>query len=309
MGTMHMQTMYGREQMDHPEPNGNHTNEYERTNARILLVEDYATTRLMITHLLRCAGYQVTTASDGETAINMLQNEQFDVAIVDIILGDVDGIEVLHVAKQQPYNPQVILLTGCGTLETCMAALRYGAYDYLLKPCADDNLLQCIESARNKHTAEQQIKRAIHTLSTVFTSELPAPSYETTTPNPAAPPADTTESVTNSSPPTTTEPPPHTNHLVIGSLVIGTTRYKVWFKNEQLPITPIEYSLLFLLAQTPGQARHYWEIVWHTHQLKTNNTEAQGLLRSHVRNLRKKLDPGYLVNERGVGYKLVDPNA
>lgn len=298
-----MQGKYGDEELDQPDPPLPPQQQRTHMGARILLVEDYDKTRLMIAHLLRRAGYQVTPAAQGESAINLLQSEQFDLVLADILMEDVDGIEVLHVAKQQSYNPQVILLTGCGTLETCMAALRYGAYDYLLKPCTEEDLLQCIEAALNKYTAEKQIKQAIHTLSTAFICDLPVSSMDDPD---QAELSRLPRSASNASPRHSPQRPP-SDKQIIGSLVLGTTRHKVWFKGKLLQITPTEHALLSFLAETPGEPRPYSDIVWHTHQLKVSSTEAQNLLRPHVRNLRKKLDSLHLVNERGVGYKLVDP--
>ncbi|NJN65964.1 MAG: response regulator transcription factor [Chloroflexaceae bacterium] len=255
---------------------------------RILLVEDHDKTRNMLAHLLASTGYHVTQAPNGEIALELLKQEPFDIILTDIVMGNVDGIEVLYTARQLVPRPAVILLTGHGTLETCIAALREGAFDYLLKPCSDEQLLRCIAAALHQYHAEQRVRRAVETLAVAFTDP-PEPLRNTDSANLVPEP----------------EPsPPQT----IGSLIIGATRQSVRFHGQPVPITPIEFSLLRFLAVTPGQPATYCDIVRHTHHLELNSVEAQRLLSSHVRNLRRKLDKRHLVHEHGVGYKLVNPN-
>jgi DNA-binding response OmpR family regulator len=93
----------------------------------------------------------------------------------------------------------------------------------------------------------------------------------------------------------------------IGSLVIGKTRYDVFFKNQPVRLTPIEYNLLRCLAETPGVALSYQQIVQRTHQFETDQADAQRLIKQHIFNIRRKIDPCYLVNDRGLGYMLVNP--
>lgn len=123
----------------------------EKQLTRILLVEDATNTRKLIGKLLETSGYHVTYATDGETAIDTLEKESFAVVLTDIVLGNVDGLEVLHAARGQSYRPVVVLLTGYGSIETSIAALRLGAYNYLIKPVQDEELLACIASAVEKY--------------------------------------------------------------------------------------------------------------------------------------------------------------
>jgi DNA-binding response OmpR family regulator len=255
---------------------------------RILLVEDHDSTRLLLAQLLTETGYHVTQAHDGETALNLLKQETFDIVLTDIVMGNVDGVEVLYTARQLVPRPVVILLTGHGTLETCIAALREGAFDYLLKPCSNERLLHCLAKAVRHYQAEQQVRRAVEMLATVFT--------------------DPSESSTSSPQAGSAQEPPAPQLQTIGDLTLGATRQSVRFQGQPVPITPIEFALLRFLATTPGQPRTYRDIIRHTHQLDLDRSEAQRLLSSHVRNLRRKLDKRHLVHEHGVGYKLVNPN-
>lgn len=260
----------------------------------ILLVEDDYNTRIMLACRLQYAGYRVTQASDGETAIDLLEKEIFDIVLTDIILGDIDGIEVLQTARQQDYRPEVILLTGHGSLDTSVAALRSGAYDYLLKPCDAEKLLLSVEGAVKRHLSEQRIREAavtmIHALDSQdeqqYASKL-LQSYQVT------------KSISRTRDNTI---------YTIGELLIGQSRHEVFFAGEQVMLTPIEYELLSYLAERRGDFCSFSEIIRHTHGLETPDSEAQAMLRSHIRNLRRKIPSTYLVNDRGVGYKLIDPD-
>jgi DNA-binding response OmpR family regulator len=140
----------------------------------ILLVEDDAKLRRTLAAWISHAGYEVAQAPDGESAIRMLMIESFAVVVSDIVMGGIDGLSVLQAAGRLRQPPAVILLTGQGTLETAMAALRAGAFDYLLKPCNGDELLARIAAAAAHVDAERQLRSALELL-TNSTFGAPAP--------------------------------------------------------------------------------------------------------------------------------------
>lgn len=257
--------------------------------AHILVVEDDATARVLLSDLLRYAGYRVTEMPDGQSALDALERDNFDMVLTDIIMGDVDGLEVLHTARIQPYRPAVILLTGHGTLNTCMAALRAGATDYLLKPCPDEALLACIERALQRYRDEQQLIEAADLIRNLY-----RPAEE---PHTAASRKSTSTRVASE------------QVLRVGALICGASRQEVTLQGQPVHVTPIEYAILRCLAETPGTVRTFREIVQHTHALDIDDAEAQTLLKVHISNLRKKLSPAHFVNHRGIGYMLIDPEA
>jgi DNA-binding response OmpR family regulator len=260
-------------------------------NAHILLVEDDDTTRRALALQLQYAGYHVTQAHNGTTALDLIEQEIFEVVLSDIMLGDIDGIEVLHTARLRPYHPAVILLTGQASLETSLAALREGAVDYLVKPCTPEQLLASIASAVQRHKDERNMRQATALLKEVYDRNTTQQDEKPATPDT---PATSSQSARNPV-------------LQVGGLIIGPTRHDVMLHGDPMPTTPIEFELLRFLAEMPGEVRTFGDIVRRTHFLETDDTEAQMLVKQHVRNLRKKLSGEYLVNQRGIGYKLVDP--
>lgn len=271
----------------------------------ILVVEDDSKMRKVLSYWLEHAGYCVTQAPDGKVAITLLQQEMFDVVLTDIIMGSIDGIEVLQAAKKQSYQPTVILLTGHGSLETSIEAIRAGAYDYLLKPCDEDELLSCVEKAVQRHDSEMQAQKLKEAATNIFH----VLQEHRGTVNDSI--ADTPHDNVPESPPQHTPPLPQEPRKAktfhIGELSVGPTRHDVILQQEHLPTTPTEFSLLRYFAERPGQVCSYKELVLYTHGIEATNLDAQALLRTHLRNLRKKLPPGYIVNDRGLGYMLLDP--
>lgn len=258
-------------------------------SAQLLLVEDDPPTRQLLIEILEPAGYSMVSAPDGETALHLLADSvtngsPFSVVVTDIYMRTVSGIEVLEAARHQPQPPGVILLTGSKSVETAVAALRGGAYDYVLKPVAPESLRTSVAAAIERHRAEQRpattletLAQGLHQLHDLVVS--------------------TAAGVTDSTEPAATTVD---NQL----LAFDTERHTVRWRGQPLHVTPIEYRLLRYLAETPNQVRSYQEIVQRTHTLDTNSYEAKHLLKSHVRNLRRKIDSGVLVNVSGTGYML-----
>jgi DNA-binding NtrC family response regulator len=84
---------------------------------------------------LRKRGFDVMAVADGRAAVEALKGEEYDVALVDLVMPEVDGIGVLREAVELDAPPEVVIVTGNGTVETAIAAMKLGAYDYLTKPC------------------------------------------------------------------------------------------------------------------------------------------------------------------------------
>jgi two-component system KDP operon response regulator KdpE len=115
--------------------------------ARILLVDDDADIRASVGRVLRLLGHRVDYAASGNQALAKVRRAAYDVAILDIRLPDLSGIEVLHrVADMRP-DMAVVMLTGYGSLETAVEALRAQAVDYLSKPATVGDISRAIASA------------------------------------------------------------------------------------------------------------------------------------------------------------------
>jgi DNA-binding response OmpR family regulator len=120
---------------------------------RLLLVDDEVGYLEVLSKRLIHRGFDVTTASSGEEAIRALRNWDFDLAVVDLKMEDMDGIEVLKVLKRMDPNLHVIILTGHGSERAARDGLAHGAFDYLIKPIGLDPLIARIRAALISETA------------------------------------------------------------------------------------------------------------------------------------------------------------
>jgi DNA-binding NtrC family response regulator len=114
---------------------------------RLLLVDDEVGYLEVLAKRLARRGFVVTTASSGTEAIRTLRQMEFDLAVVDLKMEDMDGIEVLKVFKKMDPSLKVIMLTGHGSERAARDGLSQGAFDYLIKPVGLEVLLATISAA------------------------------------------------------------------------------------------------------------------------------------------------------------------
>jgi DNA-binding NtrC family response regulator len=101
---------------------------------RVLIAEDEEHLGAILEHFLRGRGYAVTMCRDGRAALTALHASPYDVALIDIVMPQMDGLEVLRHLQNEPAPPEVIIITGNGTIDTAITAIKLGAYDYISKP-------------------------------------------------------------------------------------------------------------------------------------------------------------------------------
>jgi diguanylate cyclase (GGDEF)-like protein len=111
---------------------------------RILVVDDDESLVAIISEVLEDDGYEVTTASSGEDAIELFRNKRFPLVITDIRMPGMTGIELLQEVKKIHKDTEVIIITSHASVETTISALRMGAYDYLLKPFEEIELISAV---------------------------------------------------------------------------------------------------------------------------------------------------------------------
>ena len=102
-------------------------------------------------------GYEVTRASSGETALQLLASMNFDLVITDLIMENTGGFKVLQMAKQINAATQVIILTGYGDIESAIEALRNNADDYLLKPCESQEMIFRVKNCLEKQELARKV--------------------------------------------------------------------------------------------------------------------------------------------------------
>jgi DNA-binding NtrC family response regulator len=117
---------------------------------RVLLVDDETIFTKNMSKLLKNRGYTVTAANSGDAAIRELEQNPADVIVLDLKMPGMDGITTLKEIMKLGLFTETLILTGHGSIDSALEAMKLGAYDYLTKPCEIDELVAKIESAWGK---------------------------------------------------------------------------------------------------------------------------------------------------------------
>lgn len=126
------------------------------TKKSILLVDDEESFVRSLCPTLEAEGYEVAVALGGREALERVRSGSVDVVILDMLMPDVDGLEVLRRTREVSPLTEVVVLTGHGSVSAGLEAMRLGAFDYLLKPCEPDDLLDRIRRALEKKAIEEE---------------------------------------------------------------------------------------------------------------------------------------------------------
>jgi two-component system response regulator HydG len=116
----------------------------------ILIVEDDVENRAAMVKVLEGAGYKTLETDNGQQALDILQEEDVDLMVTDLRLPVMDGVELLKRAKANAQEVEVIMITGHGTVEIAVEAIKEGAYDFITKPVKKAQLLRAVEKAAEK---------------------------------------------------------------------------------------------------------------------------------------------------------------
>ncbi len=131
----------------------------------ILVVEDEELMRSILRRLLEGAGYHVVTADSAESALAAFGESDISVTITDIKMSGMDGIELLDAIKRIDDDALVVIMTAYSSVDSAVAALRKGAYDYVTKPFINDDLLQSVKNAiqqRNLFRENRTLRRELN---------------------------------------------------------------------------------------------------------------------------------------------------
>jgi DNA-binding NtrC family response regulator len=114
---------------------------------RVLLVDDEEEFVSALSERLMLRGIEVDSALNGEEALALMVEKVFEVVILDVMMPGLGGLEVLKQIKSTHPNTQVILLTGHGSTREGIEGMRLGAFDYLMKPCDIEEMLEKMKEA------------------------------------------------------------------------------------------------------------------------------------------------------------------
>jgi DNA-binding NtrC family response regulator len=116
----------------------------------ILVVDDEEVMRDVLESLLRQAGYQVTLAEDGAQGLSLARQQSFDAVILDVMLPEVGGLDALEELKRADPDVVVLMITAYASVETAIAAMKRGAFDYVAKPFKHEEVLHILRNGLNQ---------------------------------------------------------------------------------------------------------------------------------------------------------------
>lgn len=124
----------------------------------LLVVDDDPFMRELLLESLTEAGYAVIAARDGRQALDRLNRDEFQIALVDLSLPDMDGMEVVDSLLDGVPNAQIIIMTGYPSIASAIEALRRGAQDYLIKPFKVPEVHAAVDRAVKNQRMEQEVR-------------------------------------------------------------------------------------------------------------------------------------------------------
>ena len=126
---------------------------------RVLLVDDEVQFTTNMAKLLSRRGYEVSAVNDGNSALRLIDTQEFDVVVLDLKMPGKDGITTLREIKRKRPDVEVIILTGYATVDSAVDGMRLGAYDYTMKPAILQEVDEKIKEAfERKLMQEQKLK-------------------------------------------------------------------------------------------------------------------------------------------------------
>ncbi len=253
--------------------------------SRILVVEPEATYREGIGQRLETEGYTVTLVSSNDEMFRVLETDPDYAAVV----GDLGCLEAeaatLHQLAVQYSSIPVIVTLAEATANTVIQGMRAGAFDIFIKPFPVDMLVPSLKNA-----IQTQRLRLRAQLLHESSSRVPTASGFAASRSVRRPVND------------------YDRFVPVGSLYLDKHRRTAACRGKTIELTPTEFEILLILAQTTGQVVLFQDLVYRLQQITLSREEARKLLSAHMSNLRTKLRQvgcdHYLVNSRGRGYCL-----
>src|SRR5215470_20165334 len=142
----------------------------------ILVVDDERDIRESLRGILEDEGYRVLLAESGEACLEQLKKRSPEVVLLDIWLPGIDGLDTLERIKQIEDGPEVIMISGHGTIETAVRATKLGAFDFVEKPLSLEKTLILIKNALDAHRLRREnaeFKKQIHAKSVIVGESIP----------------------------------------------------------------------------------------------------------------------------------------
>jgi DNA-binding response OmpR family regulator len=278
--------------------------------ANILIVDDEASIRFFIEEMLSRDGHHVTSVGSGKQALDQIKRDdvEFDLALIDLKMEEIGGMEVLKAIREQSPNTAVIVLTAHASLETAVEALRHGAHDYLFKPCKTVQLRESVRAGLLKRQRELRRQSLLNQLEQNLATSLKE-IRATATDAPVTPldPLLTLKSVEPEESAIEEE-----RFLQRGKLIVDFMRHVITFDGHLLELSPTEFDLMAYLISEAPRVISPQDLVREVQGYHAEPWEASDMVRYHIYRIRQKIekftdeddDDDVIRTVRGVGYAI-----
>jgi DNA-binding response OmpR family regulator len=261
---------------------------------RILVVEDEEPTREALVRALDLVGYQVDGAPSGDVALNKLEDDLYDLMLLDLRMPGMDGVEVMEYTQANYPDLLVVVLTAHATLESAISAVRAGASDYLIKPCRIQEIETTIARALESRQAQLQRQHLIGVISD------------------AVDVLQGQQAVEGEADPRDSE-----RFLRAGSVTLDCERRWVVIeegqqRNREAELTENETAILSHMMRYPDMVLTCQEMARAALNYDLSEREAQNIVRPHISRLRRKIEvdatrPRLIRTIRSKGYVFSPP--
>jgi two-component system response regulator MprA len=269
-----------------------YTSDLDRSQLRIMVVDDEASIRHALVRAINLAGFHAEPVSSGIEALALLKSSAYDLMVLDICMPELSGVDVLRLARQIHPDLLIIFLTGHATLESAIAAVKGDAVDYLQKPASIYDIVATITAALQARAEQLRRKHLLQlmeeALLVLHSTEAPAPKKATI----------------------------HADVLQIGALTLDRNKRQVVFAGDSprtINLTEGEAAVLASLMEHPNQVvscRQIARVLW---GYELDEYSASDLIRPYVFRLRQKVEaapnhPRLISTIRGRGYSIAMAN-
>jgi DNA-binding response OmpR family regulator len=270
-----------------------------KSATRILVVDDEPSVRFFLEETLSRDGHQVVAVESGEDALKRITEQEYDLALLDLKLGGIDGMEVLKAIAQQSPDTVTIVLTAHASLETSVEALREGAHDYLFKPTKTLELRESVRMGLLKRQQklrqrklitelEQSLSRNLQEIRAAVEQEPAAPE----SPQPRLGGAPVEEEA---------------RFLRCNGLIVDLMRHLITLDGHLLELSPTEFNILAYLVSEAPRVLSPQELVREGQGYDSDPWEASEIVRYHIYRIRQKIKTAagrtdVIQTVRGVGY-------
>jgi len=256
----------------------------------ILIIDDEAVLRQSLARVLQHAGFEVTTAENGDQGISFIRTSNFDLVFMDLRMPGTPGMDALKIIHESHPDLPVILFTAQPDLNSAVEALRSGATDYLLKPLKPQAVIERARIVLEKQQRENR-KREIALQIESLQAELKSLSTGKTGPLQST-------SIDKD------------RFLKRGALVLDMHKRCLVMDGQTIYIPPTSFSYLVVLARHSPNVVKYQILVAEAQGYQSDLREAQDLTKWHIHQLRQAIEqdahaPSFLITVRGTGYRLV----